>query len=61
MWTFIITYKYCEQNIEYYKEKSEREQRLLWRTSNTFPEQWEVIKNTPEYHQCIEYNIETLQ
>lgn len=49
------------QDLKYYKEKSEKEQRLLWRVSYTFPDKWDTIKNTPEYHQCRQYEIETLQ
>lgn len=50
----------AKQNLEYYKEKSKKEQRLLWRISYTFPEQWELIKNTPEYYPCKQYNIENI-
>ena len=50
-----------KQDLEYYKEKSKKEQRLLWRISYTFPEQWELIKNTPEYNQCRQYEIETFK
>ena len=49
------------QDLNYYKEKSEKEQRLLWRISYTYPQQWGNIKNTPEYHQCTQYNIEEFQ
>lgn len=50
----------AKEDIYYYKEKSRKEQQLLWRIKCTFPQQWENIKNTPEYHQCIQYDIEKL-
>lgn len=55
---YLLGYYRSYENYKYYKEKSKKEQRLLWRISYTFPEQWELITNTPEYHQCIQYNIE---